>query len=141
MQESAAAGMDVFRIFDSLNWVPNMRVAMDAVLESVRLCEAAICYTGDILDPQRDQVRPEVLRRAGQRTGKDGCPSAGHQGHGRPVQTLRGRKTGQDAPQQEIGIPIHFHTHDTSGVQAARCSRRRKPTSILSIWPWLRCRA
>ena len=45
--------MDVFRIFDSLNWVPNMRVAMDAVLETGAICEAAICYTGDMLDPSR----------------------------------------------------------------------------------------
>ena len=56
VQESAQAGIDVFRIFDSLNWVPNMQVAMDAVLEdAARICEAAICYTGDILDPKRDR--------------------------------------------------------------------------------------
>src|SRR5262249_2133479 len=53
VRESAQAGIDVFRIFDSLNWVPNMTVAMDAVLETGALCEAAICYTGDILDAKR----------------------------------------------------------------------------------------
>ncbi|HEY2148545.1 MAG TPA: pyruvate carboxylase, partial [Pirellulales bacterium] len=51
--ESAQAGVDLFRIFDSLNWVPNMRVAIEAVLETGALCEAAICYTGDLLDPSR----------------------------------------------------------------------------------------
>ena len=85
------AGIDLFRIFDSLNWVPNMTVAMEAVLETGALCEAAICYTGDILDPKRHEVRPEVLRRAGQGTGEDGRAHPGHQGHGRPVQALRGR--------------------------------------------------
>ncbi|OYU73736.1 MAG: pyruvate carboxylase, partial [Alphaproteobacteria bacterium PA3] len=51
--QAAKTGIDVFRVFDSLNWVENMRVAMDAVLEANRVCEAAICYTGDILDPNR----------------------------------------------------------------------------------------
>ena len=53
VKESAAAGIDLFRVFDSLNWVPNMAVALDAVRENGMLCEAAICYTGDILNPQR----------------------------------------------------------------------------------------
>ena len=56
VQQAAGAGIDVFRIFDSLNWVENMRVAIDAVLETGKLCEAAICYTGDILDPRPRQV-------------------------------------------------------------------------------------
>ena len=50
---AAAGGIDLFRVFDPLNWVPNMRVAMDAVIESGGICEAAICYTGDVLDPRR----------------------------------------------------------------------------------------
>ena len=49
---AAASGIDVFRIFDSLNWVENMRVAIDAVLESGKLCEAALCYSGNLNDPQ-----------------------------------------------------------------------------------------
>ena len=53
--ESARQGIDIFRIFDSLNWLPNMRVAMEAVQDTDRLCEAAICYTGDILDPARQK--------------------------------------------------------------------------------------
>ncbi|NBW86824.1 MAG: pyruvate carboxylase, partial [Planctomycetia bacterium] len=53
VKESAAAGIDVFRVFDPLNWVPNMTVAIDAVVASGAICEAAICYTGDVLDPQR----------------------------------------------------------------------------------------
>jgi pyruvate carboxylase len=55
VKEAAAQGIDIFRIFDSLNWLPNMRVAVESVLETGRLCEASVCYTGDILDPKRDK--------------------------------------------------------------------------------------
>ena len=53
--EAARCGIDVFRIFDSLNWVPGMEVAIDEVLNQGKVCEASICYTGDILDPKRDR--------------------------------------------------------------------------------------
>src|SRR5258706_9152463 len=53
--ESAAQGIDIFRIFDSLNWLPNMKPSMQAVRKTKSVCEAAICYTGDILDPKRDK--------------------------------------------------------------------------------------
>ena len=53
VKESAQAGIDLFRIFDALNWLPNLRLAIDAVRNTGMLCEAAICYTGDILDPKR----------------------------------------------------------------------------------------
>ena len=53
VRQAAAGGIDLFRVFDCLNWVENMRVAMDAVGAEGKLCEAAICYTGDILDPAR----------------------------------------------------------------------------------------
>ncbi|MGH8164185.1 MAG: hypothetical protein ACREP1_07630, partial [Rhodanobacteraceae bacterium] len=55
IKEAAAQGIDIFRIFDSLNWMPNMRVAVEAALETGRLCEAAVCYTGDIFDPARQK--------------------------------------------------------------------------------------
>jgi pyruvate carboxylase len=55
VKESAAGGIDLFRVFDPLNWVPNMEVAMAAVRDSGGLCEAAVCYTGDVLDPKRDK--------------------------------------------------------------------------------------
>ena len=55
IKESAAQGIDIFRIFDSLNWMPNMQVAVEATLKTDRVCEAAICYTGDILDPAREK--------------------------------------------------------------------------------------
>ena len=91
VKESAQAGIDLFRIFDALNWLPNLQLAIEAVRETGMLCEAAICYTGDILDPEPHEVQPEVLRRPGQGTGEAGGEHPGHQGHGRPVQALRGR--------------------------------------------------
>ena len=66
-----------------------MKVAMEAVRERpTRICEAAICYTGDILDPKRTKYSLEILRQDGQGTGEDGHAYAGHQGHGRPVQAV-----------------------------------------------------
>ena len=118
VKEAAAAGMDVFRVFDSLNWAPNMRVAMDAVCETGMLCEAAICYTGDILNPGRPKYDLKYYVSLARELEKGGAhllaikdmaglckPAAA----AKLVQTLK----------QEIGIPIHFHTHDTAGIQAA----------------------
>jgi len=118
VQESAQAGIDVFRIFDSLNWVPNMTVAMDAVLGTDALCEAAICYTGDILDKRKTKYDLKYYVELAKQFEKMGAHILGIKdmaGLCKPyaaellVRTLK----------QEIGIPIHFHTHDTSGVQAA----------------------
>src|SRR3984885_13611783 len=55
VKNSVAAGMDIFRVFDSLNYLPNLKVAMEAVNETHAVCEAAICYTGNILDPSRSK--------------------------------------------------------------------------------------
>jgi len=117
-KEAAAAGIDVFRVFDALNWVPNMRVAMEAVLETDSICEAAVCYTGDILDPKKSKYDLKYYVNLAKELEKMGahilaikdmagvCKPAAAK---RLVETLK----------QEIGIPIHFHTHDTSGVQAS----------------------
>jgi pyruvate carboxylase len=113
---AAEAGIDIFRIFDSLNWVENMRVAMDAVLESGKVCEAAICYTGDLTDPgsRYDLAyyveRARELERAGAHILgiKDMAGVCKPEAARRLVTALR----------QEIALPIHFHTHDTSGVSA-----------------------
>ena len=118
VQEAAAQGMDIFRVFDSLNWLPNMKVAMEAVRKTGKVCEAAVCYTGDILDPARDKYPLEYYVRMAkelERMGAHILAIKDMAGLCRPyaaeklVRTLR----------QEIGIPIHFHTHDTSGINAA----------------------
>ncbi|MGH8906057.1 MAG: pyruvate carboxylase [Egibacteraceae bacterium] len=111
-------GVDLFRIFDSLNWVENMRVAMDAVLERGKLCEAAICYTGDLTDPSRQKYGLAYyvgLARELERAGahilgiKDMAGLCKPEAARRLVSALR----------QEVGLPIHFHTHDTSGISGA----------------------
>ncbi len=55
VKHAAANGMDIFRIFDSLNYLPNLRVAMEAVQDTHAIAEGTLCYTGDILDPKRDK--------------------------------------------------------------------------------------
>ena len=55
VKQAAASGVDLFRVFDSLNWVENMRVAIDAVRETGKLCEAAICYTGNLHSPDENK--------------------------------------------------------------------------------------
>jgi pyruvate carboxylase len=116
--EAARQGMDIFRIFDSLNWLPNMKVAMEAVLETYRICEAAVCYTGDLLDPARDKYSLKYYVEKAKELERMGAHVLGIKdmaGLLRPyaaevlVRALR----------DEIGIPIHFHTHDTSGINAA----------------------
>jgi pyruvate carboxylase len=118
VEEAAAAGIDLFRIFDSLNWMPNMRVAMDAVLSTGALCEAAICYTGDVLDKRRKKYDLKYYVRMAKELEKMGA-------HILAIKDMAGLCKPYAAEllvrtlKQEIGIPIHFHTHDTSGAQAA----------------------
>ncbi len=117
-KESAAAGIDLFRIFDSLNWEPNLRVAIDAVRESNMLCEVAICYTGDITNPKRTKYSLDYFVKLAKRLEKAGA-------HILAIKDMAGlckpfaAEILVKALKQEIGIPIHFHTHDASGIQAA----------------------
>ncbi len=116
---SSQAGMDIFRIFDSLNWTEGVKVAMEAVREDTNsICEAAICYTGDILDPKRDKytlqyyvdLAKELVRMGAHILAiKDMAGLCRPYAAKRLVETLR----------NEIDVPIHFHTHDTSGLNAA----------------------
>lgn len=119
VKHSADAGMDIFRIFDSLNYLPNMQVAMEAAREHGKaVCEAAVCYTGDITNPDRAKYSLQYYVEKAKELEKMGAhilcikdmaglchPAAAT----KLVSTLK----------QEIGIPIHFHTHDTSGLNAA----------------------
>jgi pyruvate carboxylase len=115
---SADAGMDVFRIFDCLNWVENMRVAIDAVRESGKLAEGAICYTGDILDPARSKYSLKYYAGLARDVEKAGCHVLGLKDMAGLLKPSAARvlvKTLRD----EVGLPIHLHTHDTSGISAA----------------------
>jgi pyruvate carboxylase len=118
VKEAAAQGIDIFRIFDSLNWLPNMQVAVESVLETGRLCEAAVCYTGDLLDPKRDKYSLKYYVRIAKELEKMGTHILGIKdmaGLLRPYAAYKLVKT----LREEIGLPIHLHTHDTSGINAA----------------------
>ena len=118
VQEAAKGGMDLFRIFDSLNWVENMRVAMDAVLESGKLCEAAICYTGDITDPQRTKYDLGYYVKIGRELADAGAHIIGIKDMAGLCKPEAARRLVK-ALKEETGLPVHFHTHDTSGAAAA----------------------
>ncbi len=118
VNQAAQSGVDVFRVFDSLNWIENMRVAIDAVRESGALCEAAICYTGDIYDTARPKYKLSYYVSLAKQMEKAGAHVIGIKdmaGVCRP----RAAKALVAALKQEIGLPIHFHTHDTSGASVA----------------------
>jgi pyruvate carboxylase len=118
VKESAAAGIDLFRIFDALNWLPNLRLAIDAVRDTGALCEAALCYTGDILDPARTKYNLSYyvdLAKQLQQAGAQLLAIKDMAGLCKPYAA----KTLVHALKQEIGIPIHFHTHDCPGGQMA----------------------
>ncbi|MES9684659.1 pyruvate carboxylase [Bacillus sp. AFS001701] len=114
IEASAQAGIDVFRIFDSLNWIKGMEVAIDAVRESGKLAEASICYTGDILDPTRTKYNLAYYKELA----KD-LESAG--AHILAIKDMAGLLKPQAAYtliselKDTVDLPIHLHTHDTSG--------------------------
>jgi len=118
VQESAAAGIDLFRVFDSLNWLENMRVAMDAVLATDAICEAAICYTGDILDAGRTKYDLKYYVELAKKLEQMGAHILAIKDMAGLCKPYAAQKLVQTL-KQEIGIPIHFHTHDTSGISAA----------------------
>ncbi len=119
IKHSAESGMDIFRVFDSLNYLPNLKVAMESIRKDTNsVCEATICYTGDILDPNRDKYSLEYYVKMAKELEKMGAhvlalkdmsglcyPNAVY----KLVKALR----------NEIAIPVHFHTHDSSGIAGA----------------------
>jgi len=118
IEEAALEGMDIFRIFDSLNWLPNMKIPMEAVQKSGKICEAAVCYTGDILDPRREKYSLNYYVRIAKELEKMGAHILGIKdmaGLCKPYAAYKLVKT----LREEIGIPIHFHTHDTSGINSS----------------------
>lgn len=118
VEQAADCGIDVFRVFDSLNLAENLKIAMDAVLATDRLCEATICYTGDPFDPDRQKYNLDYYSALAEELRKSGAHILAIKdmaGLARPRQ-IRELVTRLKA---ETGLPIHFHTHDTSGIAAA----------------------
>ncbi len=105
----AATGIDVFRVFDSLNWVENMRVAMDAVIENNKICEGTVCYTGDIMDPDRAKYDLKYYVNTAKELRDAGSPHPRPQGHGGPVEA--GRRQGADPGAEGRGGPAHPLPH------------------------------
>ncbi|MGB8354490.1 MAG: pyruvate carboxylase, partial [Chthoniobacteraceae bacterium] len=122
VKHAAARGIDIFRIFDSLNYLPNLKRAMEAVQETHAICEAAICYTGDILDPKRTKYSLNYyvkMAKELERMGAHFLAIKDMAGLCRPYAAY----TLVKALKEAVGIPIHLHTHDTSGVNAATVLR------------------
>ena len=114
VEKSAHAGIDVFRIFDSLNWVKGMEVAIDAVRQSGKIAEAAICYTGDISDPTRTKYDINYYKNIAKELESQGA-------HILAIKDMAGLLKPEAAYRliselkETVNIPIHLHTHDTSG--------------------------
>ena len=118
IKEAAQTGIDVFRVFDSLNWLPGMEIAMDEVLNQGKLCEAAICYTGDILDPKRDKYTLQYYVGLAREIEKRGAHILCIKDMSGLLKPYAAKKL-VTALKNEVGLPIHLHTHDTSGNQVA----------------------
>ncbi|MDJ1637549.1 pyruvate carboxylase [Rhizobium rhizogenes] len=118
VRQAAKGGIDLFRVFDCLNWVENMRVSMDAIIEENKLCEAAICYTGDILNSARPKYDLKYYTDLAVELEKAGA-------HIIALKDMAGllkpaaAKVLFKALREATSLPIHFHTHDTSGIAAA----------------------
>ena len=118
VKQAAAGGIDLFRVFDCLNWVENMRVSMDAIVAEGKLCEAAICYTGDLLDPDRAKYDLKYyvgLTRELEAAGAHIIAVKDMAGLLKP----NAARVLFKALREATDLPIHFHTHDTSGLSAA----------------------
>ncbi|MBQ6400830.1 MAG: pyruvate carboxylase [Firmicutes bacterium] len=114
VKEAADSGIDVFRIFDSLNWIQGMEVALDETLNQGKLAEACICYTGDILDETRDKYSLKYYVDMAKELEKRGTHILGIKDMSGLIKPMAAKKL-IEALKNEIGIPIHLHTHDTSG--------------------------
>lgn len=114
VKESAESGIDVFRIFDSLNWIQGMEVALDETLNQGKIAEACICYTGDILDESRDKYNLDYYVRMAKELEKRGTHILGIKDMSGLIKPMAAKKL-IEALKNEISIPIHLHTHDTSG--------------------------
>ena len=118
VKQAAETGVDVFRVFDSLNWVENMRVAMDAVVEADKVCEGAICYTGDILNPDRAKYDLKYYVGMGKELREAGAHVLGLKDMAGLLKPAAARVLVK-ALKEEVGLPLHLHTHDTSGLGGA----------------------
>ena len=114
IKESAKSGIDVFRIFDSLNWIEGIEVSLDEVLNQGKIAEACMCYTGDILDESRDKYSLSYYVNMAKELEKRGAHILGIKDMSGLLKPMAAKKL-IEALKNEISIPVHLHTHDTSG--------------------------
>lgn len=114
IKESAAAGIDIFRIFDSLNWLKGMETAIDETIKRGKIAEACICYTGDILDDHKDKYTLQYYIATAKEIEKMGAHILGIKDMSGLLKPYAAEKLIKELKNQ-ISLPIHLHTHDTSG--------------------------
>jgi len=114
IKESAESGIDLYRIFDSLNWLKGMEVAVDEVKKNNKLAEACICYTGDILDKSRKKYDINYYLKKALQLEEIGADILGIKDMSGLLKPYAAYEL-VSALKDEIDIPIHLHTHDTSG--------------------------
>ncbi|MEO5804884.1 pyruvate carboxylase [Devosia sp.] len=118
VKEAARGGVDIFRVFDCLNWVENMRVSLDAVIEADKVAEGVICYTGDVLDPNRAKYDLKYYVNLAKELEAAGVHVLGLKDMAGLLKPAAAKKLIATL-KQEVGLPIHLHTHDTSGAASA----------------------
>ncbi len=118
VEEAAKSGVDVFRVFDALNWTKGMTVACEAVRAQGKVLEAALCYTGDVSDPRRDKYPLDYYVKLAKELERMGAHFLAIKDMAGLLKPFAAAKLVR-ALKEAVGIPIHLHTHDTSGVSAA----------------------
>jgi pyruvate carboxylase len=118
VRQAARGGVDIFRVFDCLNWVENMRVSLDAVIEEGKIAEGVICYTGDLFDASRSKYDLRYYVGLAKELERAGAHVLGIKDMAGLLKPAAAR-TLISTLKQEVDLPIHLHTHDTSGASAA----------------------
>ena len=118
VKQAAKGGVDVFRVFDCLNWVDNMRVSMDAVIDSGKVCEGVLCYTGDMLEKERSTYNLKYYVKLAKQLEAAGAHILGIKDMAGLLKPEAAKKL-ISTLKQEVSIPLHLHMHDTSGAASA----------------------
>ena len=112
-------GIDLFRIFDSLNWVKNMEVSIRTVRENTdSLAEACICYTGDITDPKKTKFTLDYYLTLARQLEEAGAHILCIKDMAGLLKPLAATEL-IGALRETVSLPVHLHTHDTAGIQSA----------------------
>lgn len=120
IEESSKNGIDIFRIFDSLNWIEGMRVSIQAVNERTPgLAEACICYTGDFMDPAKNhKFNLDYYLTLARQLEDAGAHILGIKDMAGLLKPFQAEVLIKEL-RKAVDLPIHLHTHDTSSIQPA----------------------